>query len=299
MPAAYVVSIILNSSRRADTLECLASLDAGAYQPHTALVLDNASTDGSVEAIQAAFGSTHILPLAENRGYAGNNNLGLRWALDHGADWVLVLNEDTVLAPDCLARLVEVGESDPRVGIVGPMVYHYDEPAVIQSAGGALGPYWRAGQIGQNERDQGQYRQPRPVEWIAGCAMLVRRALIEQIGLLDERFFIYWEEIDWCLRAGRAGWRLMHVPAARLWHKGVRRDYRPPPAVTYYTTRNQFLLLSKHRAPLKVWLAAAATALRTLTSWSLKPKWRRLRPHRDALLQGLWDFARQRWGARP
>ena len=128
--------------------------------------------------------------------------------------------------------------------------------------------------------------------------MLVRRPLIEQVGLLDERFFIYWEEIDWCLRASRAGWRLVHVPQARLWHKGVQRDYRPKPSVTYYTVRNKFLLLAKHRAPLAVWLFTGAGTLRTLTSWTLRPKWRHMRPHRDALLQALWDFAHRRWGPR-
>ena len=101
------------------------------------------------------------------------------------------------------------------------------------------------------------------------------------------------------LRAQRAGWQLMHVPRAKLWHKGVRRNYRATPAVTYYTTRNQFLFLAKNKAPLSTWLFATTTAVRTLSSWTLKPKWRSLRPQRDALLQGLWDFVRQRWGRRP
>ena len=298
MTEPQVVSVILNSNRRDDTLACLESLANSTYAAQTTLVVDNATTDGSVEAIRAAFPETHLLLLAENHGFAGNNNAGIDWALDRGADWVFVLNEDTVLAPDCVARLVEIGESDARVGIVGPMIYHFDEPDVIQTAGGVLGADWSAGLLGHNERDLGQYGAPRPVEWISGCAMLVRRDLIKQVGLLDERFFIYWEEIDWCLRASRAGWRLVHVPQAKLWHKGVQRDYKPKPSVTYYTTRNRFLLLAKNRAPLSTWLVASASTLRTLSSWSLKPKWRAMRPHRDAMLQGLWDFARQRWGMR-
>jgi GT2 family glycosyltransferase len=236
------------------------------------------------------------LPLSDNRGYAGGNNVGLAWALDEGADWVLVLNEDTILAEDCLARLVAAGESDPRIGIVGPMVYHFDEPEVIQSAGGRLGNSWSALLIGTNETDTGQFREPRSVEWISGCAMLIRRRLLEQVGAFDERFFIYWEEIDLCLRARQAGWRLLHVPQAKLWHKGVTRYYSPKPAVTYYTTRNLFLLLQKNHAPLEVWLRVTARTLRTLSSWSLRPRWRAMRPHRDAMLLGLLDFARRRWG---
>jgi GT2 family glycosyltransferase len=297
--APTIISVILNTNRRDDTLACLGSLSQTQYPANQALVVDNGSTDGSVAAINAAFPATQVLSLTENRGYAGNNNVGITWALAQGADWVFVLNEDTILAKDCLTRLVAVGEGDPRIGIVGPMVYHFDEPTVIQSAGGRLGPSWSALLMANNEPDTGQFRQPRPVEWISGCAMLIRRGVLEQIGLFDERFFIYWEEIDLCVRARAAGWQLLHVPQAGLWHKGVKRDYRPTPAITYYTTRNLFLLLQKNHAPPGAWLRAMARTLRTLLSWSLKPKWRAMRPHRDAMLRGLLDFARRRWGPQP
>jgi len=208
------------------------------------------------------------------------------------------LNEDTILAPDCVTRLVEIGESDGGIGIVGPMIYHFDEPDVIQTAGGMLGSSWSAGLLGNNEPDRGQFPEPHVVEWISGCAMLIRRSLLEQIGCFDERFFMYWEEIDLCLRARRAGWRLMQVPQAKLWHKGVQRNYRPAPLVTYYTTRNRYLLLRKNHAPLGILLRSSADTLRTLSSWTLKPRWRSMRPHRDAMLQGMWDFARGRWDMR-
>jgi len=279
-------------------LACLESLSHSTYTPHTSLVVNCASTDGSFEAIRRAHPETVMLALPDNRGYAGGNNVGLDWALEHGADWVLVLNEDTILAPDCVARLVEIGESDGRIGIVGPMIYHFDEPDVIQTAGGMLGRSWSAALLGNNEPDTGQFPGPHAVEWISGCAMLIRRSLLDQIGCFDERFFMYWEEIDLCLRARRRGWRLMHVPQAKLWHKGVQRNYRPAPLVTYYTTRNRFLLLQKNHAPLGILLRSSADTLRTLSSWTLKPRWREMRPHRDAMLQGVWDFARGRWGRR-
>lgn len=299
MVAPNITVVILNTNRREDTLACLASLRRSQYPNVYLIVLDNASTDGSPEAIRAQFPEVQLLSLTDNRGYAGNNNVGVRAALERGADWVLVLNEDTLLDPDCLGALVEQAESDTRIGIVGPLVYHANEPGVVQSAGGRLGRFWLAEHIGQNETDMGQFTGPRDVEWVSGCAIMLRRAVLEQIGLLDERFFYYWEETEWCLRARRAGWRIVHVPAAKLWHKGVQRDYRPGPSITYYGTRNQFLLLAKHHAPLHVWFYAWTQTLRTLVSWSFRPRWRSMRPHRDAMWRGLRDFLAQRWGKMP
>ncbi len=296
MSHPYVITVILNTNRRDDTLACLESLLANSYPNHKAIVLDNASTDGSVEAIRASFPAVEIISLTKNEGYAGNNNVGIRAACEQGADWVFVLNEDTILAPACLEQLVRAGESDSRIGIVGPLVYHHDEPGVIQSAGGELGPHWEARHIAQNEADRGQFAAPHRVDWISGCAILVRRAVIDQVGMLDTKFFYYWEEVEWCLRAGKAGWSLLHVPAAKLWHKGVQRNYRPKPSVAYYNTRNRFMMLKKHRAPLGIWIYTWAQTLRTLTSYTVRPKWRASRDHRDAIWRGMVDFLRQRTG---
>jgi len=262
-------------------------------------VLENGSTDGSYEAIRHEFPEVRLVPLARNLGYAGNNNVGLAEALSAGADWILLLNEDTVVAPDCLSKLIEAGEADPRIGIAGPMVYHFDAPHVIQSAGGTLDWAWSGTHIGQNELDCGQYRQVRPVDWISGCGILVRAATLREVGGLDERYFYYWEETELCLRASAHGWKVVHVPSARIWHKGVQIDYRPSPTVTYYSTRNRLLTLSKHHAPAVVWLGACLQLARTLTSWSLRPKWRDRRTHRDAMWQGIADYWRGRFGKRP
>lgn len=299
MDYPLVVNVILNTNRRQDTLDCLASLAQSTYPNHRSIVLDNQSTDGSVAAIRTGFPAVHIISLTSNRGYAGNNNVGIEAAMGIGADWVFVLNEDTVVDAACLEHLVRIGESDPQIGIVGPMVYHHDEPDVIQSAGGLLGPTWESIHAGRDEPDRGQFPHPRQVEWISGCGILVRRGVIEQVGMIDSRFYYYWEETEWCVRAGQAGWKVMHVPAAKLWHKGVQRDHRPKPSVTYYSTRNRLLLLAKHRAPFTAWLHTWTQIARTLTSWTVRPKWRSMREHRDAMLGGVRDFLHQRWGQMP
>ena len=296
MSQPFIVTIILNTNRCVDTLACLASLEQSTYENKSVIVLDNASSDGSVEAIRSSFPSVQIIHLQENLGYAGNNNVGIQSALDQCCDWVFVLNEDTIQAPDCLNQMVAVGESDPQIGILGPMVYHFDEPNIIQTAGGRLDRFWDGSHLAQNEPDQGQYRKPHTVDWISGCAILIRRKLIEQVGMLDERFFYYWEETEWCLRASKERWLIVHVPQSKLWHKGVQRDYNPKPTVTYYGTRNHLLMLAKHHAPLNIWGYSWAQIIRTLTSWTIKPKWRGKREHRDAMWRGVVDFLRHRWG---
>jgi len=179
------------------------------------------------------------------------------------------------------------------------MVYHHDEPEVIQSAGGVLSRYWNAWHLCQNEIDHGRYVKPHQVDWISGCGIMVRREVIRDVGALDERFFYYVEETEWCVRAKKAGWEIVHVPRAKMWHKGVQRNYRPKPSVTYYATRNRLLLLSKHRAP--VWARAAVWTgfFRTVATWTVRPKWRSMKKHRNAMCLGMRDFLIRRWGQMP
>ncbi len=295
-----IFAVILNTNRREDTLACLESLFANHYPNLAVIVLDNASTDGSNEAISEQFPQVRIIHLTDNLGYAGNNNVGIQAALDQHADWVFVMNEDIILAPDALVNMVAAVQNQPETGIVGPMVYHANEPEVIQSAGGFLSKKrWDAVHRGFNEKDEGQYAAREYVDWISGCAILVKRDAILQAGLIDQRFFYYWEETEWCTRIAGLGWRVLFVPQSKIWHKGVQREYNPSPNVTYYAVRNRLLLLQKHHAPLKVWIRTIFFYMRTLLAWTLKPKWKFKKDHRNALWQGMKDFLFRRWGKRP
>ena len=299
MSSPLVISIVLNNNHCEDTLQCLNSLYQNTYENHKIILLDNASIDGTVKAVRSLLPGVQIIELENNLGYAGNNNIGIQAAMEQGADWLFILNDDTILSQDCISNLVTVGESDPTIGIIGPMVYHHNEPDIIQSAGGRVDRYLRGWHLGQNELDQGQYQQPYPVEWISGCGIMVRRAVIEQVGAFDQRFFLYVEEFDFCLRASKAGWHIMNVPKAKLWHKGVQRDYQPKPSVTYYATRNHLLFLLKYHASPTTWIVNIGLFLRTLISWTIKPKWRDKREERNAMWHGLVDFLVHRWGQMP
>jgi GT2 family glycosyltransferase len=293
-----VVCILLNFHRRDDTVDCVHSLLKSTYPNIEIIVLDICSGDETAQMLRELFPDIEVIELVDNRGYAGNNNIGIRAAREKDGKWIFLLNEDTIIHHDTIMRLVQAGEEDEKIGILGPMVYHHNEPTVIQSAGGRLGSRWESIHLEANKVDQGLLQSVRQVDWISGCAIMVRSEMIDQVGLLDENFFCYWEETEWCLRARKAGWLVVQDPIAKLWHKGVQRNYSPSPIITYYSTRNRFLTMSLHRAPWKAWVFAYGEVFRTLISWSVRPKWRTKRAHRDAIWQGLIDFLRRKWGEK-
>jgi len=291
-----VVCIVLSYGSAEDTFECLESLQRSSYKHLRILLLDGDLSDDAAVRIRESFPTVRVLKLTDNRGYAGNNNVGVRAALQGGAEWVLLLNNDTVIDDQCITTMVEA-VTDHDASVAGPMIYHHDEPDTIQSAGGTLSVFWRDRHLGQNETEQQQYPNTRTVDWVSGCAFMISRPAIELVGPLDERYFMYGEEIEWCLRVRKAGGVVVHVPAAKVWHKGVRRNYEPSPAVTYYSTRNLLLTLWIHRAPGIARLVRSLYIIRLLATWTLRPKWRRSKAdHRDAVWWGAVDYLRGRWG---
>lgn len=299
--ASNIAVIILNRNNGPDLKECVESVLACSRGGSNVVVADNGSTDGSAQMVQSLFPSVRIAANGANLGFAAGNNSVVRAISDLEFGWLLFLNADLLVAADCLSELLRVAESDPTVGVVGPMVYHASEPNTIQSAGGVIS---RAGvpvHRGANEAERGQFAGPEDVDWVSGCALMIRRQAFAAVQGFDERFFMYGEEVDLCVRARRADYRVVHVPSAKVWHKGVSRMYDPAPYVTYYSTRNQFLFLSKnfcgaHKA--RAVAAAWAREARTLAAHSLKPGYRELRRHRDARAMALMDALLGRWGQK-
>jgi GT2 family glycosyltransferase len=299
MSAPQVTIVVLIYNGLADTLACLSSLAMVDYPNFKVVVVDNASSDGSVLAIRQAYPQVEVLETGQNLGYAEGNNVGIRHALKTGADYVLLLNNDTVVAADFLTHLVNAAEADPAVGIAGPTIYYFSSPTVIWSAGGAVD--WQRGltsMIGLDEPDTGQFGQsPRLVDFVTGCALLIKRTVLEQVGLLDPRFFMYYEETEWCTRAKRANCHIIYVPESKLWHKIAPAQQNLSPRVHYYMTRNRLLFLQTSRAPVKTWFYVLVfDNLRTLLIWSLRPKWRHMRSQRNVMLKAIRDFWLGRFG---
>jgi GT2 family glycosyltransferase len=277
------------------TLSCLESLRRLTYRHADVLVVDNASTDGTPAAVRARFQEAIVIENSANLNFTGGNNVGLRYALDHDYEYVLLLNNDTEVAPDLLDAMLAACAEDPTIGVAGPKIYYYNRPEVIWSAGGLID--WARGRTsmrGLGTVDHGQFDTQVDVDFIPGCALLVRRSALRQAGLLDERFGFYYDEVEWCVRVARARWRIVYVPTGRLWHK--IQSEPDSPRVTYYMTRNRLLFLRLTGAPIRAWLRALLLQdLRTCLSWSLRPKWGGKRGQRDALLRGWWDFVGQRF----
>jgi hypothetical protein len=221
-PATPLVWIIIvNWNGKADTLACLASLQKVGHQPRHILVVDNASTDGSVEAIRAQFPEVEVLVNEKNERFARANNQGLQKALAAGADFVLLLNNDTEVAPDFLDHLVAAAESRPDTGMVAPKIFYQHDPQRIWFAGGRIN-FWtgRIYHLGLRQRDfPAKHASAEPVDFLTGCAILAKRECLEKIGFLDESYYMYAEDVDWCWRARQAGFVCLYQPAAKIWHK--------------------------------------------------------------------------------
>ncbi len=292
--SAAVTVVIVSWNDTEDALRCLRSVRAAAGGNVSILLVDNGSATEAAERLAREAAGLPLIRLAENLGYTGGYNIGIRHALAEGAEYMLLLNSDAELLPGALPALLNAASLAPNAAFVGAAVVSGEDDAVVVSAGGDLvasvHPLHRT-RLEKGDELQGA----RAVDFVSGCALLVRASALDDIGLLDEGFFAYYEDIDWCLRARKAGYEVLVEPAARVRHPDPRWRDADSPAVTYYLGRNSLRFARKHapgRLP-ALWLRHLRTAL----SWTLRPRWRRKRAQRDALLRGLWDALRGYRGA--
>ena len=203
-----------------DTLRSLEACQVPGSWRLRVLVVDNASGDGSPQMVRDEFPGVELLALPENRRFAGGNNEGLRRALDAGADAVMLLNNDVVADPKMIAKLLAALDEQPDAGAAAPLIYFAPPSDRIWYGGGRCRPWLaHSSHRGLRDRDRGQYRSIEDTGYLTGCCLLARAEAWRKVGLLDERYFIYAEDADWSLRARAAGFRLLFVPTARLWHR--------------------------------------------------------------------------------
>ncbi|MDG7041726.1 MAG: glycosyltransferase family 2 protein [Nitrososphaerota archaeon] len=236
-----VTIVILNWNGLNDTIECLESLKQINYCNYEIIVVDNGSAGNDVKVLEEKYSSyARIIANGQNLGFAGGNNVGIRQALKAGADYVLVLNNDTVVEPVFLSELVAAAEKDSRIGALGPKLYYYDNPAKLQ-----LRQLY--GKLGNTARE---------METLSGAAFLVRRQALEEVGLLDEVFYpAYCEDRDFFERLKVHGYKILCVPTSKVYHKMSATTNREPDSQSYLIIKYSFLLLRRRRIS-RSWIAS-------------------------------------------
>jgi GT2 family glycosyltransferase len=232
-----------------DTRKCLASL-ARQTDPAQVVVIDNASRQEVGPALAGDFPGVHFVRNKVNGGWAGGNNAGIEYALKRGAELVVLLNNDTTVAPHFVARLERAANDRPRFGVLGPVIYFMDEPAEVMTDGCVFNRPDGAGFFQRLAVPVAPADPPTltEVDVVNGCCMMIRREVFERIGLIDERFFLIHEESDFCLRARRAGFPCGILAEGLVWHKGSSSFKRSGRGwQRYYDARNLLLLLRKHQ----------------------------------------------------
>jgi GT2 family glycosyltransferase len=212
--------------------------------PETVVIVDNGSGDDVVDRVRAAYPTATILPQAQNLGFARAVNIGGEHAISRGAEAVFVLNNDAVVLPGAVAMLGERLSRAPRLGLVTAKVFLTDRPDHLWAVGGTFTGR-RVVEIGAGELDVGAYDDAR-IDFAYGCALLVRAEAFRQLGGFDERFFLYYEDIDLCLRARDAGWDVALAPAAHVLHEGSKSTHDEPEAKVYHHARSRMLFFARH-----------------------------------------------------
>lgn len=294
-----VAVIVLNWNRKEDSLRCLASLLDQDYPSYTVLFVDNDSSDGSVEAVSQDFPQVEVIVNSANLGFAEGNNVGIHAALQQGFDAIMLLNNDTVVPSDLLSMLTSVMNADDAIGAVGPAIVYLHNPEIVWSSGGTID--WKRGVVTASHVDcsiDQLPREPFPVDHMSGCCMLVRADAIRRAGTLDSRFFMYYEETEWCVRLARAGYRLGIDPAARVLHDVTPDTHLRSSNIAYFMTRNHLLFLSVTGTPLPVRLRVMYRQLRTVLALFVKPTSLDRMRGRVPMLQAMRDYAIGSYGPR-
>jgi len=236
-----VYIIILNYNGKADTINCLYSLTSAKLDNSTIVVVDNASTDGSIKAIKKNFPKIPIIENEANLGYAGGNNVGMKFAYDKGADYILLLNNDIKVDPYFLEELLSLAFNKPKGGIFGSAIYRYDEPDKIEHLGGFYNS-----SICEFVSNKKAFKNPKKVDYVCGCTILIKREVIEKVGLFEPKFFLLWEEADLCTRAREKGFEIWAQPTSKIWHKISASFEDGKPQTHYFWWRNRLLWIKRN-----------------------------------------------------
>ncbi|MCK4933979.1 MAG: glycosyltransferase family 2 protein [Simkaniaceae bacterium] len=320
MKTPKIFIIILNWNGMQDTLACLESVQNIDYENFFSIVVDNGSTDDSVSSIREKSESVYVIETHENLGFAAGNNVGIEHAIANGAEYIFLLNNDTVVDSQILHSFVDLSKKQKVSTILGGRTYLFDQPTTFDHFGGNWNP--KKGQfdlVAHRIEDSPDFDLPISLDYVCGCALFAPAEIFKEVGGLDPRFFLYFEESDFCSRAKACGFPSLSCPKAKLWHKvsasmPVEKSY-----VTYFFWRNRLLWMQKNlswksSSSIFIWKifpeiihllklnAIKTTELFLLTTFFRKKdfstKKEKLLRYRAAL-RGIIDFFTKRFGNAP
>jgi GT2 family glycosyltransferase len=246
MNCPQVSIIILNWNGKENTINCLEALKLTTYSNYETIVVDNGSTDGSVKYFRDNYPWIKILENGKNLGFAEGNNVAIREVLKNKkSKYISLLNNDTIVKPDWLEKLVDVLESDEKIGSCQPKILLLKNPDTIDAVGISIDRYGGASQEGNNEKDTGQYDQITEVFGVCAGAALYRVKMLNQIGLFDEDFFAYYEDVDLAIRARLFGWKSACIPQAVIYHIHSATLGNDSPFKRYLLERNSYYYVIK------------------------------------------------------
>ena len=308
--------IILNWNGRKDTVDCLTSTEQIDYDNFETILVDNGSTDDSVAVISEKFPNVTLIKNKTNLGFAEGNNVGIRYALSKGTDFVFLLNNDTIVDKNILKAFLKTNKS-----ILGAKPYLYDHPNRIDHLGGM----WNKEKgnfdlVAPSFQDDGvSYETIQPVDYVCGCALFAKAEVFQKVGVLEPRFFLYWEESDWCFRAKEIGYQPYICPDAKLLHKVSASFVGGKPHTIYFWWRNRFLWIERNRTKSEKWKLIIKILipeflhlfkLRLLKGAQLFVL-KKTKSHEDhtkreeklkgyrAAVTGIWHYLRRRFGNAP
>lgn len=250
MKQVYI--IIVNWNGLSDTLECFQSIKKINYPNYKIVIIDNGSKNNEAEAIKQKYPEVHLIINQENKGFTLAANQGIEFSLQKKADYILLLNNDTIVSPDFLSILVDYAEKHENVGAVGPKMLYYNSNKIWFNGGMV---YWWIGFNRHLERlkenSKSNIYLPLEVDYVTGCCVLIKKEALERVGKLDPIYITDYEDVDWCFRAKKLGYKNIVLPKAIIWHKvsagwGEKGTQRISRRQAYYYSRNAIIFARKH-----------------------------------------------------
>ncbi|BCZ47099.1 glycosyl transferase [Clostridium gelidum] len=247
MPIIYI--IVINYNGYKDTIECVESLKKINYKNYKIIIVDNASTNNSIMYIKQSLKDCFIIELKENLGFASGNNAGIEYAIKNGGEYVLLLNNDTIVESNFLENMIESFSDNRDIGIVGSKIMYYFNKNIIWYGGGNFNWFkFIPTHYGMRELDKGQCDEQLEMDFMTGCCMLIKKEVFEKVGLLSEEYFMYFEDADFCIKVKEAGYKIWYNPKAVIYHKvgssggGEESDF-----LIKWSTRNRILFMKKYK----------------------------------------------------